>query len=875
MATAVDLTAVLQNAQSADANARQQAEGQLQQFQLQNYAAYLVSLATELSKEQADASTRQIAGVILKNSFDAPSDARKAELAARWGEQVDPVKSQIRQLLLGTLGSEVQIARHTAALVIAKVAAIELPKGQWPDLIPTLLANMGAQPPKTGLKQSTLEAMGYICEELGNLDTDVLDQEQVNSILTAVVQGMRKEEPDVGVKHAATVALYNAIVFAQTNFENPEERNYLMQVICEGTIAADAKVREASFECLVKIAANYYEKLPAYMQDIFRLTHRAAKEDEEEVAKQAIEFWCTICEEEIDIQQEEEEGDSNVIHHHFVQQALQPLVDLLLLQLSKQEEGQDEDDGAWNLSMAGGTCLALVSAVVGDDILGLVMPYTNIDKKASPEDWRYREAATSAFGAILEGPSTERLSTYVAAGLGFLLNAMKDPNQQVRHTTAWAIGRIFEFVHSPAVVNEQSLPQIVGVLLASIRDSPLIAEKVCYALAQLAAGFKDSDQTSLLSPYFKDIVGALLDARQGEPQEVARLQAQAFEAINDAVRSASADTLPLVAQLIPLMLSKLGSTFQAPANSADERERQSELQGLLSGVLQVIIQKLSEQDVTKAGVTAFADTIMEALLSVFACHSSTVHEEAMLAVGALTYACGTQFNKYMERFYPYLELGLKNYQEWQVCQVTVGVLGDVCRAIEEQIAPYTENIMRILLRNLECSDVQRNIKPQILSAFGDMALAIGDRFEVCLPSCLHMLQSAQSLSVMQQQAGDEAAFEYNSLLRHGIFEAYSGILNGMSTPKCDQYIRPFAPAILEFGEYVYNDKENQDDAVTKSLVSLLGDLASNVTGCGPVFAQKPYVQSIIQEARASGEASTAEAADWALGVISKAVTAQQ
>ena len=82
-------------------------------------------------------------------------------------------------------------------------------------------------------------------------------------------------------------------------------------------------------------------------------------------------------------------------------------------------------------------------------------------------------------------------------------------------------------------------------------------------------------------------------------------------------------------------------------------------------------------------------------------------------------------------------------QEWQVCQVTVGVLGDVCRAIEDQIAPYTENIMRILLRNLESNDVQRNIKPQILSAFGDMSLAIGDRFEVCLAPCLHMLQSAQ------------------------------------------------------------------------------------------------------------------------------------
>lgn len=85
----------------------------------------------------------------------------------------------------------------------------------------------------------------------------------------------------------------------------------------------------------------------------------------------------------------------------------------------------------------------------------------------------------------------------------------------------------------------------------------------------------------------------------------------------------------------------------------------------------------------------------------------------------------------------------------------------------------------------------------------------------------------------------------------------------------------YVQAILEFGEYVDKDKENQDDAVTKSLVSLLGDLASNVTGLGPVFVQKPYVQSIIQEARSSADPSLAEAADWAMGAISKAVNAQQ
>ncbi len=64
----------------------------------------------------------------------------------------------------------------------------------------------------------------------------------------------------------------------------------------------------------------------------------------------------------------------------------------------------------------------------------------NINKSAEPEDWRYREAATTALGAILEGPSTDRLAAYVSQGLSFLLHAMKDSHQQVRHSTAWTIG---------------------------------------------------------------------------------------------------------------------------------------------------------------------------------------------------------------------------------------------------------------------------------------------------------------------------------------------------------------------------------------------------------------------------------------------------
>jgi len=44
---------------------------------------------------------------------------------------------------------------------------------------------------------------------------------------------------------------------------------------------------------------------------------------------------------------------------------------------------QDRDDGAWNLAMAGGTCLTLVASVVGQDVIALVMPFVQARRARS------------------------------------------------------------------------------------------------------------------------------------------------------------------------------------------------------------------------------------------------------------------------------------------------------------------------------------------------------------------------------------------------------------------------------------------------------------------------------------------------------------
>lgn len=78
-------------------------------------------------------------------------------------------------------------------------------------------------------------------------------------------------------------------------------------------------------------------------------------------------------------------------------------------------------------------------------------------------------------------------------------------------------------------------------------------------------------------------------------------------------------------------------------------------------------------------------------------------------------------------------------------------------------------------------------------------------------------------------------------------------------------------SILEFGGYVYGDKDNCDDAVMKAVVALLGDIASTLVGVGSVFQQKPYIQSLVMEARTSQDPGLSENAKWASVAIQKAV----
>jgi importin subunit beta-1 len=111
--------------------------------------------------------------------------------------------------------------------------------------------------------------------------------------------------------------------------------------------------------------------------------------------------------------------------------------------------------------------------------------------------------------------------------------------------------------------------------------------------------------------------------------------------------------------------------------------------------------------------------------------------------------------------------------------------------------------MTVLLKDLSNSQLNRSVKPPIFSCFGDIALAIGENFEKYLPYAMPMLQGAAELLVVLDQS-DEDMVDYGNQLRRGIFEAYSGILQGIKGAKA-QLMIPYAGHLLQFTEAVYKD----------------------------------------------------------------------
>ncbi len=632
----------------------------------------------------------------MKNAFSAREFARQAALQAKWLNQTDQdTKTRIKQLALETLSSTNAQAGAATAQVVAAIAAIELPRNQWPDLMTLLVRNVseGTQ----HQKQSSLTTIGFICE---SQDTELRNSlvTYSNAILTAVVQGARKEEPNTEVRLAAITALGDSLEFVGNNFKHEGERNYIMQVVCEATQADDSRIQQGAFGCLNRIMALYYENMRFYMEKaLFGLTILGMKSSDEDVAKLAVEFWSTVCEEEIAIEDDNAQVESSEQvrpFYNFSRVATNEVVPVLLSLLTKQDE--DAADDEYNISRAAYQCLQLYAQAVGAAIIQPVIQF--VEANLRHEDWHNRDAAVSAFGAIMDGPEEKLLDPIVKSGMQPLISMMDDPSVHVRDSTAYALGRITEAC-SEAIDPSQHLEPLVRSLFNGLMNNPKMAASCCWALMNLAERFAGDVGAAQnpLTPHFNQSVTNLLSVTGRMDCEPA-VRTAAYEVLNTFVQSAANDSLSSIASLSTVAVERLEETLplQQQVVSVEDRIILEDMQTSLCTVLLATVQRLDKE------IAPQGDRIMQVLLQILSTvgGKSSVPESVFAAISGLANAMEEDFVKYMDAFSPFLYNALANQEEPSLCSMAIGLVSDITRSMGERSQPYCDNFMNYLLSNL-------------------------------------------------------------------------------------------------------------------------------------------------------------------------------
>lgn len=470
--------------------------------------------------------------------------------------------------------------------------------------------------------------------------------------------------------------------------------------------------------------------------------------------------------------------------------AANEVVPVLLLLLTKQDE--DATDDEYNLSRAAYQCLSLYAQAIGSTILNPVLQF--VEANLRHDDWHHRDAAVSAFGAVMEGPEEKVLDPIIKRALLPLIGMMEDSSVHVKDSTAYSLGRITEAC--PGSIDEAThLEPLIQSLFTGLNNHPKMATSCCWALMNLAERFAGElgAQTNPLTAHFNPSVTHLLDLSARNDCDSATRTA-VYEVLNVFVQNAANESLPAVASLSDVIIKRLEETIpmQSQVVSVEDKITLSDMQTSLCAVLQGIILRLDKE------IAPQGDRIMQILLQLLSTvgGKSVVPEAVFASISALATAVGEDFGKYMEAFSPFLYNALGNQDEPGLCSMAIGLVSDVTRSLGERSQPYCDNFMNYLLNNLRVSlscendksedanEVQsttlaNQFKPSILQCFGDIAVAIEGHFETYLSVVAQVLQQASSVTASPD--GPYEMYDYVVSLREGIVDAWGGIVPAMKS----------------------------------------------------------------------------------------------
>ena len=560
-----------------------------------NYLAFILTSGEGVAEE-----VRQTAGLLLKNN-----------LKSGWHAASGLNRVFIQNVLLRSLGHPSRFLRHTVGTCVSMIARAAGPTG-WPEMYPALasavaLETAAADP---NLLDGGLDAVYKVCEELnGRLDVPVAGMPEGSPAgmllpkLLELVSGASGAAPGEVAARRAGLGAINLMVPSW-----PQSHAHLMDAYLRGLFAlaldTDSGVRKEVCSGIVSLLYRAPEKLAPNMREVIAYMIERTSDGDEDVALESCEFWAAFCEADL-------ERDTVEVLREFTPK----LIPMLLTNMKYAEDdeeviaaeedeanagredrdqdvrpsfkgqrdrgdsatggssggvegdedeyydaGEDDDDDAqWNLRKSSANGLDVMSNVFGDELLGMILPI--VEQRFRESDWRLRESAILAVGAVSEGCDAG-LAPFLPQLIEFLVPSLEDPRPMLRATACWTLSRFarataqLAFSHRPgeappptAAQGRAFVEKILGGLLMRVGDkNKHVQAAACGALATLVGECRED-----IAPWLAPTASTLGQAVASYGRKNLRCALDAVATLADSAGDALKNPAVASALLAPLL----------------------------------------------------------------------------------------------------------------------------------------------------------------------------------------------------------------------------------------------------------------------------------------------------------------------------------
>ena len=262
------LTIILESALNNNQHIRKQAEEQINQLVEQNLGQFLIELSKKISFESEKKEVRQISATIIKNMIG------NEKYTEAWCELPEETKKIIKDNILSTLASENIDIRKAAALAIAGICKIEIPRKKWLDIF-NILSNT-SQNNNLYIQLSSLTTLEYIYEEINKGD---IPNETVADLLNTYHSLLTKENADPQLSLSTLKSVNKFLPFINDFINDKVSKIKFYDLIEKYVLNSNEKIRETALKIFIDISKIYYDSLQDYIDNIFQFTKVIIEKD--------------------------------------------------------------------------------------------------------------------------------------------------------------------------------------------------------------------------------------------------------------------------------------------------------------------------------------------------------------------------------------------------------------------------------------------------------------------------------------------------------------------------------------------------------------------------------------------------------------------